>query len=174
VSGLRSVDYLTDVPQQMIQKGLLAIDELGTNETFSRTEDMAQLSLIYPHRIYTRNAAYQVLEKIEKRLLRRNGVIRYEGDSYYSTREKEGRHHPPSFYYGTEAEWCLGLPWLALCYLELGEFSKAAYFVERTEEVMLPDGSLPELYYSGTDEPNPNTPLGWANALYVVAKERLR
>lgn len=174
VSGLRSVSYLVDVPQYMITKGLIALEELGTDETDNRVADMAQLSLIYPHKVYTRDVALQVLDKIEKRLLRQRGVIRYQGDSYYSTREQEGRHHPFSFYYGSEAEWCLGLPWMAICYMELGDYEKAQYYVERTEEIILPDGSIPELYYANSPEYNPNTPLGWANALYLVAKERLK
>jgi phosphorylase kinase alpha/beta subunit len=174
ISGLRAVRYLVDVPRNMIQKGLLALQELDSNETTGRTEDMAQLSLIFPHRVYPRNTAIKVLERIEQRLLRRNGVIRYHGDSYYSTLENEGRHNPSSFFYGTEAEWCLGLPWLALCHMELGNYDKAREYLQRTEDVMLPDGSLPELYFSNTSNPNPNTPLGWANALYLVARERLR
>jgi len=174
VSGLRSVSYLVDVPQSLINKGLITLEELKTNETLDRTVDMSQLSLVYPHKVYQRETALQIVEKVEKKLLRRNGVVRYEGDSYYSTLEKDGRHHPLSYYYGTEAEWCLGLPWLAICHAELGNFEKAKQYVEWTENVMLEDGSLPELYYSCTNEPNPNTPLGWANALYVEAKERLR
>jgi phosphorylase kinase alpha/beta subunit len=151
----------------------MTLDELNSMETFTRLIDLAQLSLIYPHKIYSPEVSLQVLERVEQKLLRRNGVIRYDGDSYYSTLEMHGRHHPFSFYYGTEAEWCLGLPWLAICRMELGEYEKAAKYIQRTEEIMLPDGSLPELYYANTDQPNPNTPLGWANALYLVAKERL-
>jgi GH15 family glucan-1,4-alpha-glucosidase len=174
LSGLRSVSYLVNVPPYLINNGLATMDHLGPNEMFNRPEDMAQLSLIYPHRVYSRDLAQHVLANIEARLLRRNGVIRYEGDSYYSTREQDGRHQALPYYFGSEAEWCLGLPWLAMCHMELGNYEKAAYYVDRTEHVMLPDGSLPELYYSNTDIPNPNTPLGWANAMYLLAKERLR
>jgi phosphorylase kinase alpha/beta subunit len=174
ISGLRAVSYLVDVPEHLIRNGETALHRLGSFEMAERSEDMAQLSLIYPHKVYSRNTALEVLEKVEMRLLRRNGVIRYHGDSYYSTLEKEGRHKPAAHYFGTEAEWCLGLPWLAICHLELGNHAKASTYVERTEEVMLEDGSLPELYYANTNNYNPNTPLGWANALYVVAKERLR
>lgn len=174
VSGLRAVSYVVDVPQYLITKGLTTLEELGSDETDNRIADMAQLSLIYPHRVYSRSMALEVLDKIEKRLLKKRGVIRYQGDSYYSTVEKEGRHHPFSFYYGTEAEWCLGLPWLAICHMELGNYDKARHFIEHTEDIILPDGSIPELYYADTSDHNPNTPLGWANALYLVAKERLK
>jgi hypothetical protein len=33
---------------------------------------------------------------------------------------------------------------------------------------------VPELYYSHTDKPNDNTPLGWAESMYVVALEKVR
>ena len=174
VSGLTSVSYIADVPQSLIKKGVIALEELGANETDNRVADMAQLSLIYPHRAYSRDMAIQVIHNIEQRLVRRNGVIRYEGDSYYSTREADGRHHPFSYYYGSEAEWCLGLPWLAICHLELGNFEKALHYLEQTERVILPDGSIPELYYANSHDYNPNTPLGWANAMYVVAHERMK
>jgi GH15 family glucan-1,4-alpha-glucosidase len=174
VSGLMAVNYLVDVPAFLINQGLVTLEAFAGSETPNRSSDLAQLSLIYPHGVYSRETAIHVLNKIEAKLLRRNGVIRYQGDSYYSTLEKEGRHHAPMFYLGTEAEWCLGLPWLALCHIELGDYEQAKAYMDRTEQIMLPDGSLPELYYANTDDPNPNTPLGWANALYVVAKERLR
>jgi len=109
---------------------------------------------------------------VETQLLRERGVIRYQGDSYYSTREHEGRHHELSFYYGTEAEWTFGLPWLTLCYLELGDLAKANYYIKRTEEVMLPDASLPELYFAKSKQYNRNTPLGWGSAMYILAKEK--
>jgi len=174
VSGLRSVSYVVDVPPYMISRGIEALEKLGADETDNRTADLAQLSLIYPHRVYNRDVALKVLEKVENRLLRPRGIARYEGDSYYSTREHEGRHHPAPFYYGTEAEWCLGLPWLAICHLELGNYDQAKVYLQQTESVILPDGSIPELYYANTNIPNPNTPLGWANALYVVARERMK
>jgi GH15 family glucan-1,4-alpha-glucosidase len=173
VSGLRSVSYLVDVPQHLIRKGLIALEELGSNETAGRVADMAQLSLIYPHRVYSREMALQVINNIEKRLVRRNGVVRYEGDSYYSTIEHTGRNQPLASYFGTEAEWCLGLPWLAICHLELGSYEHAHAYVAQTENIILPDGSIPELYYANSNEYNPNTPLGWANALYLLAKEKI-
>lgn len=174
VSGLRAVMYLVNVPQQLLQNGIDALDKLASNEMDCREVDMAQLSLIFPHRVYTRDVANAVLANVEQQLLRDRGVIRYEGDSYYSTLEHTGRHHGKAYYSGTEGEWCMGLPWLALCHMELGNYDKARYYIKKTEEVMLEDGSLPELYYAGTNIANPNTPLGWGNALYIVAKERVR
>lgn len=174
VSGLTSVRYLVDVPQWLIDHGINTLHQLGSSETDNRPIDMAQLSLIYPHRVYSRQTAIQVLEKMEQRLVRTHGVVRYEGDSYYSTIEHQGRHFPFSHYHGTEAEWCLGLPWLAICYLELGNYEKAQQYLQHTERTILPDGSIPELYYANSNNYNPNTPLGWANAMYVVALERMK
>lgn len=174
VSGLTAVSYLVDVPRQLVQKGLLTLEELGTNESDNRTVDLSLLSLIYPHRVYPRDVANAVLTNVEQQLLRERGVIRYHGDSYYSTVEHHGRHHDPSFYHGTEAEWCLGIPWLAICHAELGHYEQAYSYLQHTESIILPNGSIPELYYASSAQYNPNTPLGWANALYLVAKERLQ
>jgi GH15 family glucan-1,4-alpha-glucosidase len=49
----------------------------------------------------------------------------------------------------------------------------AQSYVEWTEKVMLEDGSLPELYFAGANIQNPNTPLGWSNAMYILAKEKV-
>jgi phosphorylase kinase alpha/beta subunit len=173
VSGLRAVRNLVTVPSELIMKGMEALQKLNGWETDNREVDMSQLSLIYPHKVYSREMAMDVLHRVEDKLLRARGVIRYEGDSYYSTKEAEGRYHALSHYFGTEGEWCMGLPWLALCYMELGDNETAQKYITLTEQVMLTDGSLPELYFANTNEPNPNTPLGWANAMYVVAKERI-
>jgi GH15 family glucan-1,4-alpha-glucosidase len=57
--------------------------------------------------------------------------------------------------------------------MELGNISKAKEYIKRTEEVMLEDGSLPELYFANSSKFNGNTPLGWSNAMYILAKEKL-
>jgi phosphorylase kinase alpha/beta subunit len=135
---------------------------------------LAQLSLIYPYRLFNGLLGEMLISDVESRLLRRRGVNRYEGDSYYSTKEAEfGRSHPPSFYAGTEAEWTFGLPWLALCHLELGHRERALDYVARTEAAMVAPGVLPELYYAAMPKPNGNTPLGWSSAMYILAKEAL-
>jgi GH15 family glucan-1,4-alpha-glucosidase len=173
ISGLKAVSHLVQVPESLILKGYEVLKEMELTESVTRPIDLSQLSLIYPHRVYNEEEAKKVLQKVEDLLLKELGVIRYQGDSYYSTKEADGRDHPFEYYYGTEAEWCFGLPWLALCHMELGNYEKAKEYIEWTESVMLEDGSLPELYYAGTNKPNPNTPLGWGNAMYIVAKEKM-
>jgi GH15 family glucan-1,4-alpha-glucosidase len=173
VAGLQSVRDVVFVPSELITRGYHTLGNMFAMESADRPVDLAQLSLIYPYKVYVGIDAKQVVENVEKYLLKNRGTIRYQGDSYYSTIENEGRHHPLQHYYGTEAEWTFGLPWLALCHMELGNISKAKEYIKRTEEVMLEDGSLPELYFANSSKFNGNTPLGWSNAMYVLAKEKL-
>nr|WP_317853481.1 glycoside hydrolase family 15 protein [Neobacillus sp. Marseille-Q6967] len=172
IAGLQAVRNLVFVPGDWIQKGYETLTSLFPHESADRPFDLAQMSLIYPYRILFGEDAKRIVWQIEENLLRDRGVIRYQGDSYYSTKEHEGRHHGLSFYYGTEAEWTFGLPWLALCYLELGNLRKAAHYIKQTESIMLNDGSLPELYFAKSEKYNSNTPLGWGSAMYILAKER--
>lgn len=172
VAGLKKVKRIVDVPVGLIEKGMETLDGLFPRECASKEADLAQLSLIYPYRLYRGEEARIIVSNIESALLRERGVIRYAGDSYFSTLEAvHGRSLRKEQYYGTEAEWTFGLPWLALCSLELGDVEKAFEYVRRTEEIMENPGALPELYYSGTDTPNQNNPLGWSSAMYILAKE---
>lgn len=173
VAGLQAISDYVFVPRQLWLKGYMTLASLFPNESADRPYDLAQMSLIYPYRVLIGADAKLIVDRIESKLLRERGVIRYKGDSYYSTIEHEGRHHALTHYYATEAEWTFGIPWLALCNLELGNYEKARAYVEWTERIMLEDGSLPELYYAGTATPNPNNPLGWSNAMFILAKEKL-
>jgi GH15 family glucan-1,4-alpha-glucosidase len=165
---------LAEVPEELIQKGMQALYGLFPRESQDKAADLAQLSLIYPYRAHTGEEGRAIVKRVEQQLLRQRGVIRYAADSYYSTlEEKYGRGLPQEQYLGTEAEWTFGLPWLALCHLVLGNMEEARDYLERTEAVMVKPGVLPELYYSGTDRANPNTPLGWSSAMYILAKEAL-
>jgi phosphorylase kinase alpha/beta subunit len=67
----------------------------------------------------------------------------------------------------------MGFGFLALAYITLGDIDKAKYYLDKLENVMDKDGNLPELYYSKTDIPNENNPLGWSQSLYIVAKEQI-
>lgn len=174
VAGLKAIRGIAEVPHSLILKGEETLKNMHPYESADRPTDLAQLSLIFPYQLLPLDKAKQVVKKVEKELLRERGVIRYTGDSYYSTlQEEKGRGLPLIDYYGTEAEWTFGLPWLALCHIQFGNLEKAAIYIERTEKVMLKDGSLPELYYASSEIHNGNTPLGWANALYIIAKENL-
>lgn len=165
-----------DVPQESIDLGRKALDALLPRESATKPVDLALLSLAWPYRVLRPEQRRAVVHNVEARLLRERGVLRYEGDSYYSTLAAEhGRDQPRAFYHGSEAEWTFGLPWLSLVWREMGDARKADHYLERTAAVERGVGCLPELYYAGTDEPNPNTPLGWSVAMHVLAIEaRLR
>jgi GH15 family glucan-1,4-alpha-glucosidase len=173
IAGLQSVRDIVFVPRELITKGYMSLINLFPHESNDRKVDLSQLSLVYPYKIFIADDAKVIVDRVERMLLRSRGVIRYPGDSYYSIIESRGRHLPLHEYYGTEAEWTFGLPWLALCHLEFGNIEKARMYTEWTERVMLEDGSLPELYFANSDKYNGNTPLGWANAMYILAKEKL-
>ena len=53
----------------------------------------------------------------------------------------------------------------------MGWHERADHFLDRTFRVQNELGSLPELYYAKSDEPNPNTPLGWSVAMFIMALE---
>jgi GH15 family glucan-1,4-alpha-glucosidase len=173
IAGLQAIRDIVFVPHELILKGYKTLAKMFPVESSDRPVDLAQLSLIYPYKVLFEHDAKVIIDRVETLLLRKQGVIRYLGDSYYATNAHEGRQHKLTHYYGYEAEWTFGLPWLALCHLELGNIKKAEKYVGWTEKVMLEDGSLPELYFAGSTVPNPNTPLGWSNALFILAKESI-
>ena len=173
VAGLKAVQPIVFVPQIAIDKGWETLEVMFPRESMTKETDLAQLSLIYPYRLFTNDKAKLLIDRVETTLLRSKGVIRYKGDSYYSTKEKEfGRCHDRAFYYGTEAEWTFGLPWLSLCYQTLDDHKNSLYYLKRTNDVMLENGVLPEAFYAHTDTPNPNTPLGWSSAMFILAEEQ--
>lgn len=173
VAGLTAIQEagLAIVPQEMIDKGWQTLDDFFPFESATKPVDLAQLSLIYPYGIYQGEKAQRIIQRVENMLLRERGVLRYNLDSYYSLHNT--RELPKPCYNGAEAEWTFGLPWLSLCHLLIGNIKESNDYLERAESVMLPDGSLPELYFANSEEHNGNTPLGWSNAMYIVAFEKL-
>jgi phosphorylase kinase alpha/beta subunit len=172
IAGLQAVRDIVFVPRELVLNGYRALSKLFPNESVTKPVDLSQLSLIYPFKVLFAHDAKVIVNRVEKMLLRKSGVVRYFADSYYATNEHLGRHLPPINYYGHEAEWTFGLPWLALCHMELGNYDKAQEYIKRTEDVMLEDGRLPELYFADSSVHNNNNPLGWSNAMYILAKEK--
>lgn len=161
VAGLKSVSMIKDVyvPFELIENGKESLNKLLPRESAKKFVDLALLSLIYPYNIATSSQREDILKNIEYHLLRKKGVIRYKNDYYYN-KNPDG--------YSEEAEWCFGLSWLAIIYTKLGMLKKAQKFIDmmiRTDT----DKGVPELYFSNTDTPNENTPLGWAESLFIVA-----
>ncbi len=155
----QQLDWL-NIPEWAIEKGEIALRALLPRESADKFADLALLSLIYPFKVVTEAETIEILRNVEYHLKRDKGVIRYKNDRYYN-QNVDG--------YSEEAEWCFGLSWLAAIYAERGESDKAWYYLRRAKATVTPNGQVPELYYSHTDIPNDNTPLGWSESIYVVA-----
>ena len=153
------------VPPQAIANGERALRQLLPRESESKFADLALLSLIYPFAVTTESETETILRNVEYHLTKDKGVIRYKFDRYYNQND-DG--------YSEEAEWCFGLAWLAIIYAERGDKEKAYYYLRRAKGTVTPDGKVPELYYSHTDKPNENTPLGWSESMYVIALKKVQ
>ncbi len=159
-AGLLAVRGIVDVDWEWIKRGLTQVLSLFPHESASKTCDLAQLSLVYPYRLLPPDMSLHVVTQVEQNLLRKLGTIRYAGDQNY---QEDGQ----------EAQWCLGLPWLGLSHLTLGNVKKAKSYLLWTESVMSAPGVLPELYLGRSERPNINTPLAWAQSVYIVLYQEL-
>ena len=70
--------------------------------------------------------------------------------------------------YSEEAEWTFGFSWLAIIYDKLDKPILARKYEKLALNTVTSKG-IPELYFSQTDKYNRNTPLGWSEALFIVA-----
>jgi GH15 family glucan-1,4-alpha-glucosidase len=50
----------------------------------------------------------------------------------------------------------------------MGDKKKAKKFVDKMLKTKTSKG-IPELYFSNTNKPNENNPLGWSESLFIVA-----
>lgn len=155
VAGLKQLKGLFYVPEGLIEKGEQTLQKILPKESETKEVDLALLSLIYPYNVVNEEQKQQILNNVEEKLVRERGIIRYLGDQYYSEE-------------GYEPSWPMGFPWLAIIYKKLGDREKCRYFLQKSSEVMNNKGEIPELYIKD-QIPNENTPLGWAQALYLVA-----
>lgn len=167
VAGLKKaaqIEWL-EVTEWPIEAGRRALRELLPRESVSKFSDLALLTVIYPFHEATDEEVTEILRHVEYHLTKDKGVIRYKADRYYNANQ-DG--------FSEEAEWCFGLSWLSIIYAERGEIEKAIFYLERARGCKTQDGLIPELYYSHTDKPNENTPLGWAESMYVIALTKVR
>lgn len=155
LAGLLAVDHVVHVPLHLIAHGEHALRTLLPRESATKETDLALLSLIWPYNIVTPLEKELILKNVEE-LVREKGVIRYEGDLYYSN--------------GAEAEWTMGFPWLAIIYKQLDEMNKYYFYLNKAKSALNPRGEMPELYFGGTSEHNENTPLMWAMSLFEAAR----
>lgn len=160
VAGLNAVKMLVDVKEELIQKGQETLRFMLPRESETKETDLALLSLVYPYRIVDRKTAMTIVKTVSTRLERTYGCIRYENDQYYNE--------------GSEAEWCFGLPWLGLCYFELGMFDKAQEYIKKTKKIIPDSWEIPELYIGGTNRPNGNTPLAWSVSLTYLFLNKMK
>lgn len=154
-AGLKKISEIVDVPADLIEKGMDSLNKILPRESKTKDADMALLSLIYPYNIVNEKQRDEILHNVEKKLLRGRGVIRYVWDKYYN---KNG-----------EAEWTMGLSWLAIIYKNMGLEDKHKFFVNKVVEAMNEKHELPELYFANSKEHNENSPLGWSQALFLVS-----
>jgi GH15 family glucan-1,4-alpha-glucosidase len=157
VAGLVAVKQIVDVPNHIIENGRNELNNLLPRESQMHEVDLALLTLIYPYNIVSNEQRDQILENVERLLVRKKGVVRYFGDWYYNN--------------GKEAEWVMGFPWLASVYKQIGNKEKYDHYMLKTYSCMNWKGDLPELYYGGTTNYNENTPLGWNHAMLLCAME---
>jgi GH15 family glucan-1,4-alpha-glucosidase len=128
---------------------------------FDKRCDAAQLSLIWPFNIIDRGMEDTILGNVENNLVRERGVIRYGNDNYYGEA-------------GLEARWPKFFGDLSLCYIMRGERDKALHNLNRFIACLVEDSQgryvVPEAYQWKDSElvPNPNTPLGWGQAVLVI------
>jgi GH15 family glucan-1,4-alpha-glucosidase len=152
------------VPDWDIEKGEEVLRGLLPRESEEKFADLALMTLIYPFAVTTEEETIEILRNVEYHLTRDKGVIRYKGDRYYN-QNQDG--------YSEEAEWCFGLSWLAIIYAQRGDTKKAQAYLDRARATVTAGGLVPELYYSHTEKPNDNTPLGWAESMYVIALKKV-
>jgi len=166
VASLKKLQQLsfTDVPDELITKGEQTLSDLLPRESETKFCDLAQLSLLYPYDLVEGEHAETILERMEYHLARRKGVLRYKNDEYYN-RNEDG--------FSEEAEWSFGFSWLAIVHHERGEDKQAQKWLKKAERTITDQG-VPELYYSNTDKPNENNPLGWAESMLAVALAKIQ
>ena len=162
IAGLEMASKIKGIKvnPEIIKKGKTALNNLLPRESSDKFVDLSQLSLIWPYNVTSKRQTKEILENVEYHLLRRKGVIRYKGDKYYNKNLDN---------VSEEAEWTFGLSWLAIIYAKLGKRKKAREFLEKSIDTVTKKGYVPELYYSNTNNPNPNTPLGWSESLFITA-----
>jgi len=174
LAGLKSIAKtgMVQVPPEIVGRGEEALQKLLPRESRSKFSDLALLSLVWPFDIVPEKVARDIIRHVEYHLEKDRGLIRYKNDRYYNKNE-DG--------VSEEAEWCFGFPWLSIIYrkwasdgekfgniADSDDKKKAQEYLEKSFKT-IHDDKIPELYYSDSDKPNENTPLGWAESLFVVA-----
>jgi hypothetical protein len=166
VSGLKALKSLNIegiiIPDSLITKGEIALNQLLPRESATRNVDMSLLTLIYPFDIVSEKQRDTIIHNVEKELIRDHGCVRYIGDYYFNA--DDGNR------VGNEAQWTMGKLYLALIYNKMGNREKAKEYLHSIID-KCDGGKIPELYVNGVA--NCNNPLGWSVALAIKAIEEI-
>lgn len=159
VGGLKLLDEcdIVIIPQKLITEGEKMLYNLLPSESLTKKVDLALLTLIYPFNILNEYTKDIVLKNVHKYLEKGNGVIRYIGDKYYNV--------------NGESEWTFGLSYLFLSYIET-DTPKAEKYLKKLISLVDDNGYIPELFYSCSNKPNVNNPLGWSVAMAILCIEK--
>lgn len=154
IKGIQMVGGFCNYDAGGLKQAQANLEALLPKESKTHPVDMALLSLIWPYGYKRRD----IVEAVEKTLLRKNGLIRYVGDVY----ESDGTGEP---------EWAMGIPWLGIAFYELGDKAKAAHYLHQTD-TLYTGGGLPESYQA-SNRATAHTPLAWSHALALVLRAKL-
>lgn len=161
LAGLIAVKkYLKiDVPDEYIESGEAALNNVLPRESKRKFVDLAMLSLIYPYHVITTKQRDEILEHVIYHLERKKGVIRYKGDHYYN-KNPDG--------HSEEAEWTFEFSWIAIIYEMMGKTKIAKEYIKKAAACVNERGEIPELYFSDSDKFT-NSPLGWSESMFIIA-----
>jgi glucoamylase len=138
-------------------------------DPLDKTVDVSTLGLFFPFSLSSATDPHMVknVKKIESKLVRTGGIMRYAGDKYDGLPE----HFPWKKSEGNP--WTSTTLWLALYYLAAGKKSKALrlynWVVNKTPENLL----IPQQIDS-KGRPRSAIPFGLAHALFILATLELR
>ena len=89
------ISHIIPVSERFLEDGARALSKLLPRESESRPYDLAQLSLLWPYNILKDQFALQeeILDNIERHLVRAHGVVRYPGDRYFNANQDDPFGH---------------------------------------------------------------------------------
>ena len=155
LSALEEYDFI--IPRKLFIEGQKRLNEILPTESITKDVDLGLLTLIYPFNVVNDVNKDTILENTHLYLERERGLIRYPGDKYYNL--------------NGEAEWTFGFGYLSLIYSDTNP-EKSEQYLFKLLSLIDENGYVPELFYSKTDHPNDNNPLGWSVALTILAIEK--
>jgi phosphorylase kinase alpha/beta subunit len=155
LTALEDVGF--NMPLKIYNNAKKTLQTLLPNESITKNVDLSLLTLIYPFNIIDETNKELILKNVHELLEKERGVIRYIGDKYYNV--------------NGEAEWTFGFAYLFFSYVDT-DFELAEKYLEKLLLLIDENGFVPELYFSNTDKPNDNNPLGWSVAMTILTIEK--